>query len=703
MQPITVNPNTHTRTIFRTDRNGEPQEGIFGLYRVNGASNTSSGEIPSGSISRDVQSRPTLRSRDGGYVPTSSTNPRSSLELQLGLFRGLPDGASVHVLIALDDPTFDWRALGRLGADTTRRSEFLSARKRTVAAVIAPIIVRLETIGACEIKAGELSSIVSALLPVNRVAEIVTWPGVRSLHRDEPRGVLTQYGGDQARQGMRTSNFQNNGIYGYGPGRAGGMTRFAIVDLENATTSIDDWPFWNHDGYLREVAPFPFTTQTRWFAVRDCLGIPCNLFVGGPSTWPVGNPLSHANNVARVLAGSIENAFFSPYGAYDRRQRSGIATEGDLFYYRVNGTSYSLAAAVDRLIEDNIDVANLSLGVSCEPAGCRMDCDAGTTNSSIEHATDAGVLLVAAIGNDGGPGCRALYPAMNRNTLAVAGLHTTATTDYDSSMLWGSSSRGGMDVMAMSGGGVQQFAIADLSAPAFWTYSYRPGLHDFSTAEGFIGTSFASPAVAATAGLMRESFNAIGWNLNDARVLMVNMLLLGDGYQDHANARISMGVDVRSGAGRVHAHGPLDLVAPAGWGWHVARLGPGQVYTFPVWDSGPEDSDVQQWKCALTWLEPSGPGVGSTIPVADIVLEVWDTCAPGGPQSVNADYSFDIRKRISLSHSQIITTSHARCLEGRVRAFDVPINSPNPLAPMQPRTREIYVADYFHSGNPNDH
>jgi len=315
------------------------------------------------------------------------------------------------------------------------------------------------------------------------------------------------------------------------------------------------------------------------------------------------------------------------------------------------------------------------------------------------------VLLVAAIGNGGRSmaRCFAYYPAMNRNTLAVAGLNTTSTANYDTSLIWPDSSRGGMSVLTTSSG-QQTFAIADLSAPAIWTYQYTPGVHDFANT-AFAGTSFAAPAVAAAAGLLRESFSAIGWDLSDARTLLVNMILLGDGFQDWYGGRLPYGMDVQSGAGRLHAHAPIvgDMVSPWGWGWHVARLGPGEMLRFPVWDSGPEDVNVQQWKSAMTWVEPSTSGSGTTIPVADIVLEVWDTCAPGGEVSVSSDYSFDIRKRLSLSHTQIVLPTRSRCLEGRVRVFDIPVGSANPLAPGQPRTRDVYVADYFHGGNPNDH
>ncbi len=693
------------------DRDGEPVRGLVGV--VAGARDLAPPRdgIPDAVIQRDDAPRPTPEER--AVPPGVAVIDPSHQFTELDLLRALPSGDDVRIVVQVADPTFDWRALGRSGAGSSRHSDLIGVRRRQVREATASLVERLASAGARSIQVGDLSAVVAATVPARRAVEVASWPNVVLVERDA-RGVRnSQYGGNDAREGMRTSTFQNHSIYGNGPGRSGGRTRFGVVDLENGITSTNDWPLWNHRGYERTVSLFPLTIVSRWVGVRDCVSVPCNLFPMGAGTWPTGNWDSHANNVARVLAGSIENGLSaSSFTLVEQRQRSGIATEGDLFYYRVDGNSFSLSAAIDRLIVDGIDVANMSIGVPCDPSpGCSLACDAGTANLSLQNAASAGVLLVASIGNNrthlNSSSCSADYPATNRNVLAVGALETTTGTAYDTSPVASYSSAGGMLVL-VDGSGNRPFAVADLAAPGSWVYTYGPAVSDYSLmgSRPFVGTSFAAPAVAGTAGLLREAFNNIGWNLNDARSLMVNMLLFGDGYQGTTNGEASVGMDRFTGAGRVHAHVPAtdDMVAPWGWGFHVFRLGPGQVASFPVWDELAEDPAVQHWKCAMTWLEPARSGAGSTSPVADLVLEVWDTCAPGGAQMVQTDFSFDIRKRIELNHSQIMDGSRARCLEGRVRAWAVPSDSPNPLAPpAEARTREVYVADYFHSGDRANH
>jgi len=55
------------------------------------------------------------------------------------------------------------------------------------------------------------------------------------------------------------------------------------------------------------------------------------------------------------------------------------------------------------------------------------------------------------------------------------------------------------------------------------------------------------------------------------------------------------------------------------------------------------------------------------------------------------DWSYDIRKRIELAQTQI----GGRCLSYRIRTF--------PWSMPSGQTRTVYVADYFHGGNPSDH
>jgi len=75
--------------------------------------------------------------------------------------------------------------------------------------------------------------------------------------------------------------------------------------------------------------------------------------------------------------------------------------------------------------------------------------------------------------------------------------------------------------------------------------------------------------------------------------------------------------------------------------------------------------------------------------VNDIVIQVYDTCPPGGGEELIAtDDSYAPRKRIHLLEDEI----GGRCLEMRAYAYDVPSNG-----------KIVYSADYYHSGAIWDH
>ena len=352
-----------------------------------------------------------------------------------------------------------------------------------------------------------------------------------------------------------------------------------------------------------------------------------------------------------------------------------------------------------------VDVLNISNKVGCQPPHvvgeepCWADCDCAGLNADLESAADNGVLPVFALGNDRDPGvgtCNADLPALRRSGLSVGGIDSEPYwTNYDTSPTWatefpeyGSTSRGGMTIRLWDGRVVQDaFAITDLAAPAEFSYWYMNPPYGYDTAGVHSGTSFAAPAVAGAAGMLREHFSSIGWT-TDARVLLVNMLLMGDSYSYDFGGDRRYGMDPRSGAGRTHMHYPSsgNLTGPWGWGWHVFDITNSDVREFTVWDPLAESPLVRQWKVAMTWDESDYAAA------TDIVLEVWNKCPPGGGEAlVSLDYSWDIRKRVELTQSEISN----RCLVYRVRTFD------NSMPPGQ--FRRVYVADYFHSGNPADH
>jgi hypothetical protein len=165
------------------------------------------------------------------------------------------------------------------------------------------------------------------------------------------------------------------------------------------------------------------------------------------------------------------------------------------------------------------------------------------------------------------------------------------------------------------------------------------------------------------------------------------MLLMGDGYSDATGAFSATGFDRRSGAGRVHMHYPSsdNLNPPWAWVWQAHSLLPGQGISRVI-SPMPVPASATQLKIAMTWFETDYNNA------ADITLDVRNSSGYNCSVPANiiaADWSFDMRKRITLGQSAIAS----KCLMYRLQAWSMPSG----------QSRQVYVGYYFHSGNPADH
>ncbi|WP_323192828.1 S8 family peptidase [Halostella sp. PRR32] len=159
----------------------------------------------------------------------------------------------------------------------------------------------------------------------------------------------------------------------------------------------------------------------------------------------------------------------------------GVSTEATLHAAKVldkNGSgSYSdIAAAIEWTADQGYDVGSMSLGGSAS----------STVRDACQYATDRGVLLVAAAGNDGPCTDCVGYPAGYDTVVAVS-----ATSEDDS--LANFSSTG---------------AEVELAAPGEDVYSSIPGGYDT-----FSGTSMACPHVAGAGGQLMAN----GYTNDEAR------------------------------------------------------------------------------------------------------------------------------------------------------------------------------------------
>jgi subtilisin len=192
-----------------------------------------------------------------------------------------------------------------------------------------------------------------------------------------------------------------------------------------------------------------------------------------PDDWgPNGH--EHGTHVAGIVAGRGG----SPSG------RRGVAPGAQLFSYRAfaagqgEATSFAIAKAVDSAVQDSCDIVNLSLG------GGGPD---PIVRAAVEEAQAAGVVIVAAAGNDGrGP---VAFPADLPDVVAVSALGRTGTfppSAGGAAERRGPYGRDGADFVAA----FSNVGAIDVTAPGVGIVSTVPG--------GYLdldGTSMACPFV----------------------------------------------------------------------------------------------------------------------------------------------------------------------------------------------------------------
>jgi Subtilase family len=418
------------------------------------------------------------------------------------------------------------------------------------------------------------------------------------------------------------------------------------------------------------------TCRSRLIARKDCSEFPCVETTAAPDP---DDP--HATLVSYIAAGSIEEGQDPAYpGEHtdDQIARSGHLPEAQVYFY-TGRDSDSISNAIHQAVLDGVDVLNLSLrwGKSCDGTF-----DVSGINLALKTARTYGVLVTACGGNSGADGCTVWYPAVRADTLAVNGLRTRGSRDdYGDLPLSSHASRGDVPIRVYTGWPGWSPAV-DLSAPGtLRLFAAHQGATGYAS-KSASGCSVATPVVSAAAGALKGAMYAMGYPTNCAELLMVNMLLMGDGWDPVTGHRQS-GLSKLSGTGRIRMHWKDELVQPAGWDMHAFRIHDGETHAFSVGAPGPESPRIQQWKWAALWFEDDFQNV------ADVDFFVYDTCPPGGGEVlVTADLGFGLRMRVTLLQPDI----GGRCLEMRVVGTAVPAEG-----------RDVWMADYFHSGDPSIH
>jgi minor extracellular serine protease Vpr len=152
---------------------------------------------------------------------------------------------------------------------------------------------------------------------------------------------------------------------------------------------------------------------------------------------PDSNPLdcgAHGSHVAGTVAGFGVLADGTTYtGSYDASTPSqkwaigpGVAPMADLYAVRVfgcNGSTNLVVDALDWAVKNNMDVVNMSLG---SPFGAEDDADAEAS----ENAAEAGIIVVAAAGNEGPGNYITGSPAAGDKVISVAAIDSNDPPSY---------------------------------------------------------------------------------------------------------------------------------------------------------------------------------------------------------------------------------------------------------------------------------
>ena len=185
---------------------------------------------------------------------------------------------------------------------------------------------------------------------------------------------------------------------------------------------------------------------------------------------PINAPKAdyHGTHVTGIIAGEKNNGI----GGYGINPQSDIISI-DVFNRDVFTTDYTVAEGILQAIKKKVKVINMSLGSYYSSP---------ILEAAVEKARKAGIVMVAAAGNEGGDYPQ--YPATYEGVISVGAVDKTKTlTEYSS---YGVST--------------------DLVAPGDSIYAPTYSMEKKSTFEEMSGTSMAAPMVTGTVSLLLSKY-----------------------------------------------------------------------------------------------------------------------------------------------------------------------------------------------------
>lgn len=188
---------------------------------------------------------------------------------------------------------------------------------------------------------------------------------------------------------------------------------------------------------------------------------------------PINAPMAdnHGTHVAGIIAGEKNNGV----GGYGINPQSDLISI-DVFNRDFFTTDYTVAEGILQAIKKKVKVINMSLGSYYSSP---------IMEAAVEKARKAGIVMVAAAGNEGGDYPQ--YPASYAGVISVGAVDKNKTlTEYSS---YGVST--------------------DLVAPGDNIYAPTYSLEKKSTFEALSGTSMATPMVTGTVSLLLSKYPSL--------------------------------------------------------------------------------------------------------------------------------------------------------------------------------------------------
>ncbi len=597
---------------------------------------------------------------------------------------------SLEVVLDLGDlPFAELPALQAM--DPASRDSALADRKAFIEREQEDVKAYLQQLGARTSKPVGLLNHLQAWIPPAAMSDVAAHPDVKAIYPAWQPLVLL-YDHEELREATFLSEFWDQGIKGESASRtcdpAVGYEDIKIAVVESSVASMlfpnrinSTHPGWGDCEFA--------SCESRLRAEVNCSFVGHDVDACSPWTGDPQELANHGTWVASIAAGDLtQGQDPNTTDPVDQRRRTGIAPEASILYLNASSTGF-VAAAVAHAFLLGADVINLSLAVS----ECAYDLDAncGGLNEVIRTVTKGGTLVVAAAGNENTAqgrcqptsDCNVCYPAIRPEVLAVGNVETTAGIDYDLAEIATNSSRGSVRVSV--GGQHAPFypdgvdiPVVSIAAPGN-VCSYFSNKDTYDDV-GRSGTSFAAPVVSAAAGLIRQEFGPAVW---DARMLRSHILTMGDGSDaDVPEPGVTVGTSSTWGSGRAKFHAFDAMQSPKGLAHRSFKIREKEHVLFNAADTKGDalDPNVTQWKMGMyiDWPDLSA--------IPYLFITYWNTC--NRPRLIAADLNPGLERHVVLEGPAI----DQACLEIRVYGYSVPEGGV-----------EVFVTDYYHSGDPSDH